>query len=252
MKPLVILKVGNTLPQLQPQYGDFEHWITTGLADSALNVQVIDPRRGDALPAADDISGAVVTGSHAMVTERLDWSEASAAWLAQLVEAEIPLLGICYGHQLLAHAMGGEAGYHPRGMEIGTQEIRRLAVDDALFCGLPDTFFAQTVHQQSALRLPPRAVLLASNGFDAHHAFRIGACAWGVQFHPEFSAAAMRTYVRHLAPLVAKQGGDADEIEAAVQDTPVAAGVLARFAQIVRHSVRHGDATQVRQIATFS
>ncbi len=251
MKPLVILKVGDTLPQLVPQYGDFEHWIIAGLAHPSLPVRVVDPRKGDALPEPDDISGAVVTGSHAMVTERLDWSEASAAWLARLVEHEVPLLGICYGHQLLAHALGGEAGFHPRGMEIGTAEVRRLDVDDPLLDGLPGTFLAQTVHQQSALRLPPGAVLLAGNNFDAHHAFRIGTCAWGVQFHPEFGSAAMRAYLRHLAPLVAKQGGDTAALESAVQETPVAASVLARFARIVGSESERASA-QVRQIATFS
>lgn len=251
MKPLVILKVGNTLPQLVPQHGDFEHWIERGLADPGLSVCVIDPRAGDALPAACDISGAIVTGSHAMVTEKLDWSESSAAWMAQLVEQQVPLLGICYGHQLLAHAMGGEAGYNPRGMEIGTQEIERLAVDDALLGGLPEAFLAQTVHQQSALRLPPGAVLLASNAYDSHHAFRIGTCAWGVQFHPEFSDGAMRAYVRHLAPLIEKQGGQAGAVEAAVQGTPIAASVLARFAQLVRQAEAPAQ-TEVRQIATFS
>ncbi len=248
MKPLIILKVGDTLPQLLSQFGDFEQWIATGLADSSLPVCVIDPRKGDVLPASGDISGAIVTGSHAMVTERLPWSEASAAWLAQLVEHEVPLLGICYGHQLLAHAMGGEAGYHPRGMEIGTTEVHRLAVDDPLLGGLPDTFLAQTVHQQSALRLPPGAVLLAGNDFEMHHAFRIGSCAWGVQFHPEFGGASMRAYLQHLAPLVAKQGGDAVALEHAVQETPIAASVLARFADIVSEAAH----ARVRQIATFS
>jgi GMP synthase (glutamine-hydrolysing) len=248
MKPLIILKVGDTLPQLHSQYGDFEHWIATGLADSRLEVLVIDPRKGDTLPAPEQVAGAIVTGSHAMVTEKLDWSEESAAWLAELVGSEVPLLGICYGHQLLAHAMGGEAGYNPSGMEIGTREIRLLAVDDALLGGFPQTFFAQTVHQQSALRLPPGAVLLAASDFDACHAFRIGTCAWGVQFHPEFGADAMRVYVRHLAPLIAKQGGDAGLVEDAVHDTPVAGSVLARFAQIVRQAT----SARVRQIATFS
>ncbi|MBV8634618.1 MAG: glutamine amidotransferase [Burkholderiaceae bacterium] len=208
----------------------------------------MDPRKGDALPALGEISGAIVTGSHAMVTERLDWSEASAAWMAQFVEHEVPLLGICYGHQLLAHAMGGEAGYNPRGMEIGTREIQLLGVNDALLGGLPQTFSAQTVHQQSALRLPPDAVLLAASERDPYHAFRIGTAAWGVQFHPEFGAAAMRAYVRHLAPLVVKQGDDAEALEQSVRETPVAAAVLARFAEIVRRTT---DA-RVRQIATFS
>ena len=247
MKPLVILKVGDTLPQLLPQYGDSEHWIAAGLADSSLPVWVVDPRKGDALPLPSDISGAVVTGSHFMVSERLEWCEASAGWLAQLVEHEVPLLGICYGHQLLAHAMGGEAGFHPRGMEIGTTEVRRLKVDDPLFGGLPETFSAQTVHQQSALRLPPGAVLLAENDFEAHHAFRIGSCAWGVQFHPEFGSSAMCAYLRHLAPLVAQQGGDVAGLEHAVAETPAAASVLARFAQIVANPAQ----ARVRQLDAF-
>lgn len=241
MNPLIILKVGDTLPQLQPQYGDFEHWITAGLADPGLDVHVIDPRKGDAFPAPDGVAGAIVTGSHSMVTEKLPWSEASAAWLAQLVAAQVPVLGICYGHQLLAHAMGGEAGYNPRGLEIGTREITRVAVDDALLGAMPQSFMAQTTHQQSALRLPPGAVLLASSEADPHHAFRIGPHAWGVQFHPEFSADALRAYVHHLAPLIAKQGGDAAQIEHEVHDTPIAAGVLARFAGIVREVGEVGE-----------
>jgi GMP synthase (glutamine-hydrolysing) len=240
MKPLIILKVGDTLPQLQPQYGDFEHWISAALAAPGLEVHVIDPRKGDAFPAPDQIAGAIVTGSHAMVTEKLPWSEASATWLAQLVDAEVPLLGICYGHQLLAHAMGGEAGYNPRGLEIGTREIRRVALDDPLLGSLPPTFMAQITHQQSALRLPPGAVLLAASDQDPHHAFRVGACGWGVQFHPEFSDTTMRGYIRHLAPLVEKQGGDAAMIEASVQETSIAASVLARFAQIVLQAGQAG------------
>ena len=91
-----------------------------------------------------------------MVTDRHDWSERSAGWLREAAHEGLPLLGICYGHQLIAHALGGEVGWHPEGREMGTVEIERLAPsnDDPLFGGLPGRFAAQATHLQSVLRAP--------------------------------------------------------------------------------------------------
>ncbi len=234
MKPLVIIKAGSTLADLLPLQGDFEHWIASGVANPALPIQIVDPRH-DALPDAVSIAGAIVTGSHAMVTERRDWSEATAGWMATLVECQVPLLGICYGHQLLAHALGGEVGYHPAGMEIGTTSVRKLATaaDDALLDSLPEEFPAHTVHKQSVLRLPQGATLLACNEFEAHHAFRVGDTAWGVQFHPEFNAAAMRAYLHYLGDDVRAQGGDVETLLQQVAETPASTGLLQGFGKLV-------------------
>jgi len=236
MKPLVIIKVGDTLPDLVPSIGDFEHWITQGLDDPSMPIQIIDPRDGADFPHAGRISGAIVTGSHAMVTDRHEWSERTAAWLAGLVENHVPLLGICYGHQLLAHALGGEVDFHPGGMEIGTTAIHRTdaAANDDLLCDVPGRFAAHTVHAQSVMRLPPDAVLLAQNDIEPHHAFRVGPCAWGVQFHPEFGSAAMRAYVRHLGDRVVQKGGNVEALVEHVGETPASAGLLRRFGQIAR------------------
>ncbi|WP_225785125.1 glutamine amidotransferase [Xenophilus sp. Marseille-Q4582] len=227
-RSFLILKLGDTWAEAARALGDFEHWIARGLAAAGLPLRVLDPRRGDALPDPQQVAGVVMTGSHAMVTERAAWSEAVAAWLRVAVPAGVPVLGICYGHQLLADALGGKAGDHPTGLELGTVQVRRLpaAHGDALFGALPDGFPVQVVHRQSALRLPPGAVALAANDWEPHQAFRVGTRAWGVQFHPEFSAAAMQAYVDRL-------GADASA-PPQVGDTPASASLLPRFARLVR------------------
>ena len=232
VKPLVIFKVGSTYPDIAAELGDFEHWIAAGLPASTLHVKVVDPRAGDALPATEAVAGVIVTGSHSMVTDREPWSEQVAEWLRAAVAAELPLLGMCYGHQLLAHALGGEVANHPQGIELGTVEVARTeaAHGDPLFDALPARFAAQSAHRQSVRRLPAGAVLLAGNDFEPHHAYRVGERAWGVQFHPEFSAAATAAYVRAVtAPSYpAPPVGPSD----------ASATVLWRFAEVVAASAR--------------
>ena len=230
-RPLLILKTGDTYEELRTPRGDFENWIALGLDAAALPLLVLDPRQGDTLPAAQDIAGVVVTGSHSMVSHREAWSERTANWLAGIVhDARVPVLGICYGHQLLAHALGGEAGDHPVEMEVGTVEVRATdaAAADPLFRALPARFDAHVVHRQSALRLPPGAVRLAGNDFEPNQAFRVGEQAWGVQFHPEFDEDAMRGYIDRLS------GGldDPATLRGQVRATPEAARLLQRFARI--------------------
>jgi GMP synthase (glutamine-hydrolysing) len=233
-RPLAIIKVGETFDTLRDRQGDFEHWIAAGLGATRLPVVVLDPRRGDTLPAPETISGAIVTGSHAMVSHREGWSEATGAWLRELVAHDTPLLGICFGHQLLADALGGAAGDHPGGMELGTVavELTAEAASDALLHDLPMRFDAHVVHRQSALRLPDGAVRLAGNAFEPNQAFRIGRCAWGLQFHPEFDAEAMRGYVDLLADQLRAEGTDPAALRERVGGTPTSAQLLGRFARI--------------------
>lgn len=135
---------------------------------------------------------------------------------------------------MLAHALGGEVAHHPQGVEIGTVTVQRhaAAAKDPLLGALPEAFSAQAVHWQSVRRLPPGAVLLARSTHEAHHAFRIGDCAWGVQFHPEFSVEALRAYLDGLGDTLAREGSDAAQIRAGLKDTPEAASVLPRFARL--------------------
>lgn len=236
MRPLLIAKTGQTLEDCALRCGDFEHWFVRGLALDAAEVRVVDLPRGEPLPAHRAVGGIVITGSHAMVTDRAPWSEALAVWVAEAVAMGAPVLGVCYGHQLLAHALGGEVGYHPAGPEVGTVPVRLTpaARSDPLLARLPEAFYAHATHAQSVLRLPSGAVHLAGNDYEPHHAFRVGERAWGVQFHPEFDTNIMHTYVQVRAARCARPERDWAAIRAGVRDTPEAASVLRRFAEIVR------------------
>ena len=75
--------------------------------------------------------------------------------------------------------------------------------------------------------------MLARNAFEPHHAFSVGPCAWGVQFHPEFSAQATRGYVDHLSADVRTQGVCASGLMAQVAPSPQAVRLLPRCARLV-------------------
>ncbi len=219
------------MPSLKSRRGDFEDWILEGMGLSVGQADVVDVAAGQPLPLPENAGAIVITGSHDMVTDRLEWSEQTASWLARAVSHGAPILGICYGHQLLAHALGGTVGYNPNGREMGTREVTFLeaAFRDRLLGGLPGTIQVHLSHSQSVLSLPPGAIHLALNSLDRNQAFRVGDCAWGVQFHPEFDAGIMRAYVKEEG---LPEGSS-------IIDTPFGNEILRRFATIARGAAPH-------------
>lgn len=230
--PLLIIKTGEAVRPLRDEGEDFEDLLiaATGLEPDRCVVRSL--HRGEALPAAEGVGAVIVTGSPAYVTDEEPWNFVGADFLRAAHGLEIPVLGVCYGHQLLAWTFGGEVDWHPKGREIGTTEIRLTAAgrEDPLLGGLPETFPAQSSHLQTVTRLPPGARLLAVGDFEPRHAFRLGGSTWGVQFHPEFTPRVMRAYIEDRREALASEGLDADALLAGVRETPDSLGLLRRFA----------------------
>lgn len=237
---LLIIQTGTTVPALRERHGDFPDWFRHGLGLAQAQVACVRVDAGETLPAAIDVTAAVITGSSAMVSERMDWSERTADWLRTAAAAGLPMLGVCYGHHLLAHALGGHVDYNPRGREIGSVDIECLpaAADDVLFAALPPRFRAQATHRQSVLKPPPKTVVLARSLLDACQAVRYSPRVWGVQFHPEFAVAHMRGYLRERADLLNTEGLDAQRIGREVGASPRARALLRRFARIAANCAR--------------
>ena len=226
--PITILRLGAPSAETCARLGGYEDWIAQNLTTATRSIDIIG---GEAPPAHADCRGVILTGSAHSVNERQPWSEALRPWLQEAVARELPVFATCYGHQLLADALGGTVGANPNGMEIGNITLNRLPAcdDDPLFAPLPATFSANAWHSESVLQLPPGAVALVANDHDPHHAYRLGKNAWGVQFHPEFAQEAMRDIIAQNRAHIA----DADALIAAVPAAqPHATALLQRFAQL--------------------
>jgi GMP synthase (glutamine-hydrolysing) len=238
-KQLLIVKTGSTLSSLLPRYGDFDDWVISGLSTARDMVDIVDVSRGQPLPPCGSIAGVVITGSHDMVTARSDWMERTGKWLPQAVDMEIPILGICFGHQLLAWSMGGTVGLNPTGRECGTVDItlKTSADRDPLFAGFGNSIRAQVSHTQSVLSLPRGATTLASGLRDPIQAFVIGKCAWGVQFHPEFGMEVVKEYINYHREALISEGQDLAELIASVEDTPAGTELLTRFGGLVTQQI---------------
>ena len=138
-----------------------------------------------ALPDHFDYDGIVVTGSSSSVYWDDEWIRNLVSYVAEADDRQIPLLGVCFGHQVVAEALGGTVD-DMGDFELGYSDVRRTASDegDDLLAGIDERFTVFTSHGDAVVELPSGADLLAENEYGVH-AFRRDH-AFGVQFHPEY------------------------------------------------------------------
>ena len=239
MKPLLIIQTGEAPQPILEKLGGFAQWFRTSMRLRPEQVRIVRVDAGDKLPKPSEVAGAVITGSGAMVTDHERWSEDAAAWLRNAMDAELPLFGVCYGHQLMAHAFGGTVGWLPSGREIGTQPIARNdGRKDALLDGMPAKFPAHTTHRQSVIETPAGSQVLARSSADPHQILRYSSNAISTQFHPEFGVRVMRAYLRSREEALAEEGRDVAALEREVAPTPEARALLRRFAKFACRNIR--------------
>jgi GMP synthase (glutamine-hydrolysing) len=197
-----------------------------------------DADEGD-LPDGFEFDGFVVTGSRASVYWEDEWIAALVEWTREAIDRGLPCLGVCFGHQVVAEALGGRV----EGMgeyEIGYREVRRVG-DSRLLAGIDDAFIAFISHQDAVVELPPGAEPIAENEY-GNHGFHVAggegtAPAFTVQFHPEYDVATAETVAgqKDLPPEKERrvfEGINEDNYEASCQ----AKTLFANFAEFVRET----------------
>ncbi len=178
--------------------------------------------------ALDGVSGVIIGGSAWSVFEEIPHYAAFRALLCEARSRRLPMFGICFGAQALAHVFGGSVIRDPERAEYGSIELRRDATNDPLFAELPDRFHAQAWHHDRIVELPQGASPIAWSQDEVLQAFSLpGESIWGVQFHPERTHV---TFERLLETRVAPSADHPiDKIRASLVPTPRATELLARF-----------------------
>jgi len=230
---LLIVQTGSTR-----LHGDYPRWFERALG---FEMPVVRAHAGEQLgPALDRArpQGIIVTGSPLSVIEKAPWMLQLGDELLRAGERGTPVLGVCFGHQLLARAAGGDVVQNPRGREIGTVSVQ---LTDA---GRKDPLFAwaggpeiqvQATHVDAVDPLPAAATVLASNENTAAQAYRLSETVAGVQFHPELWGAAMRDLILSRRDKLAAEGRDAEALSARVREVEAGA-VLRAFAAQAQQS----------------
>lgn len=141
----------------------------------------------------DDCDAYLMTGSKFSCYEDIHWIHWLKQFVVDCLEQEKKLIGICFGHQLIAQALGGSVQKHDKGWGIGLASSDVATTPDWLTPKQPQ-FNLLVSHQDQVTRLPPEASLIATNEFCPIAGYQVNHSILTFQGHPEFS----RDYVQHL------------------------------------------------------
>lgn len=190
---LGILETGDVAEPLRTRYGDYPAMFTRLLApvDPGLAFSTVHVTAGEMPGDPRDADAWLVTGSRHGVYDGLPWIAPLEDFLRACLKARVPVVGICFGHQILAQAMGGRAEKSDSGWQLGVKDYTILS-KPAWMADAPDAVPVGTLHQDQVTVAPPGTMLLA-RGPDCP----IAALAYGdpeapdaisLQPHPEFDA----------------------------------------------------------------
>lgn len=230
MSALGVLVTGDPVELTQQRVGPFPELFRRAVGEAWSGPWLTFDARGSTVPWPEpgDLRGLIITGSPASVADREPWVLNAEQFVRRLVEAGVPIFGVCFGHQLLGQALGGEVQRNPRGREVGTTRVECLAADP-LLDEVDAAFAVNMSHRDTVVRLPPGARVLARTPLEPHAIVRFAERVWGVQFHPEFDAAVMRDYLTERRDLYRTEGLEPDRLLAEVRPCEQARTLLRRF-----------------------
>ena len=185
-----------------------EEW----LQEAGLEVDIVKPHLGEHMPSSipAGYQGLLVLGGTmgAHDDEEFSWLTPQRSLMKDAIATDFPFVGICLGAQILATAVDGKSVRTPS-PEAGVEQIKfnNAAADDKLF----GTFAGKEIpavawHQDYIVDLPDDAVVLGSTQACPVHAFRIGQNVYGMQFHPEVSAATVSNWAKPNNDVLKKLG----------------------------------------------
>ena len=210
-----ILETGRPPEEFAGAYPDYPHAFELLLGDEAPDWQFRAYAALDGeLPASVESCDAwLITGSKNDAYDAEPWIVALEAFLREAYRAKIPIVGICFGHQLLAQALGGKVEKSPKGWGVGVHNYQ-LKEYPKWLVDAPSSFSIQAFHQDQVVELPDGASVVAESDFCPYAMLAYGDCAMSFQGHPEFE------YQYVTALLQSLRGGllPEDVVDTALED----------------------------------
>lgn len=197
---VAILEAGAPPPALVPAFGTYAD-MTRHLLGDAHDIATIRVFDHGLLPALGAFDAYVVTGSAAGAYDPLPWIPPLEAFL-RAARGRAKLVGICFGHQIMAQAFGGHVAKAPQGWGLGLHRygIAAAASPPAWVDG-PADVIGTASHQDQVLVPPAGSRTIAASRFTPHAILAYGEEALSFQFHPEFAPGFSRAlFARHRAP----------------------------------------------------
>ena len=182
----------------------------------------------------------VITGSKFQAGEDLPWIHYLLEQVKTILELKKPLLGICFGHQLLARALGAEVVENLKGIEAGTTtvELTREGKAGRLFTGASKKFRVFAYHYYEVKNFSGIAdvAVLAGNAHSKVQAFRYKNFAWGVQFHPEVNFERARKVIKYRKETSDDRSIDFDGVAKRLRRMPAGEQIMKNFYRIASES----------------
>ncbi|NEV00204.1 type 1 glutamine amidotransferase [Bradyrhizobium uaiense] len=188
MPRITIIETGLVSPQFRERHGSYPQMFQrmVAAADPSVACDVVSVAKGEALPGPANLDAILITGSAAGVYDDVEWIAPLEAFVRSAHDQRVPMVGVCFGHQLIAQALGGTVRKSEKGWGIG-RHIYQLTPDNGLLEGT--TIAAAASHQDQVITPPASARTIMSSAFTPHAGLLYAnGTTLSVQPHPEFTA----------------------------------------------------------------
>jgi len=232
MPRITIIETGLVSPANRALYGSypqmFERMIRA--ADANVTFDTVSLPVGDALPDPGHLEAILITGSPAGVYDDLDWIAPLEAFARNAHARKVPMVGVCFGHQLIAQALGGTVRKSDKGWGLG-RHVYDITGGNGLIEG--NQIALACAHQDQVITPPDGAVTILSSDFTPHAGLLYGGgTAFSVQPHPEFGLG----FAKACCAMVRSKGEAPDDVVAAAEaslaeplESGRLGGVITRF-----------------------
>jgi GMP synthase-like glutamine amidotransferase len=225
LKHVIIISCEPGLDEVRNEFGHAIEWIKYASNNSNIRFTSVDAYKSE-IPTFDEGDGWIITGSSASVYEDLEWIVELEEAIKRAHETEKPILGICFGHQLIAQALGGVVEKNPKGWELGSYPLKIVDSKSVIFDKIIENDYYYNSHKDVVSKLPIGAYITAENEMGIQ-GYQIGKQTFGVQFHPEFSHDVINKYVE----VRSKMG--ANVIDSVVRKSQTSHLILGNFFKIL-------------------